>query len=527
MKRYKFLLLVIVTAALGGCYSDDTNLDYKTLELPQVENVANTYNIKLHEWLEIEPNVTYKDLDDLSYKWVMDGKLFSTEKNLKWQCEIETPRISCFLEVHRNSAGNSVFYPFSVVLSEPEKGLCLLVEDQEGMLRFDFFNAKDGQPYTFEYTANTAQEILPFKGKHPRMQEYWSCEAASVFGELMFLDEDPNNCISFDGHSLFPTLPLNKEFVEDRLPDNLKVKDFMHGGFVSYLLADDGRIFPRRGTRIYYTGRFMDLPLQYRGKQIKGEKFVNTKYNQGFGLIYDTTEGTGRFLIINFDYSTDASHKAEKAGQIVAFPESSNLSGIDGYEFIDGRMVLISNSFAYDKRARIWMLFRNKSDRKYYTREVKVEFTPATGAVETEEVYDEIYRELPDFDPESAYCVVRTDGQDGGTFVPPAGYIYYTSASNPRKVLGKPRESTDAPVEFHTFDSEVVAIEHGVYTRRSCYLFFALADGTVIFYITQGDYLNPPTNTATFEEDRVVATAHVEGKIRWAGWKYGNFTSYQ
>lgn len=96
--------------------------------------------------------------------------------------------------------------------------------------------------------------------------------------------------------------------------------------------------------------------------------------------------------------------------------------------------------------------------------------------------------------------------------MPPEGYIYYTSASDARKVLGKPRTSKNAPAEFHTFDSEVVSIDHETYTRRSCYLIFALADGTAMVYTTLGEHLSPTTNLATFEEQRVVATFQVDGK---------------
>lgn len=41
MKRYKLLLLAVVAALVSGCYSDDTNLDYKTLDLPVIDNPEN------------------------------------------------------------------------------------------------------------------------------------------------------------------------------------------------------------------------------------------------------------------------------------------------------------------------------------------------------------------------------------------------------------------------------------------------------------------------------------------------------
>ena len=45
-------------------------------------------------------------------------------------------------------------------------------------------------------------------------------------------------------------------------------------------------------------------------------------------------------------------------------------------------------------------------------------------------------------------------------------------------------------------------------------------------YTTLGEHLSPTTNLATFEEQRVVATFQVDGKIRWAGCKYGNIANY-
>lgn len=41
MKKYKILLLAVVAALATGCYSDDSNLDYKTLDLPVIDNPTN------------------------------------------------------------------------------------------------------------------------------------------------------------------------------------------------------------------------------------------------------------------------------------------------------------------------------------------------------------------------------------------------------------------------------------------------------------------------------------------------------
>lgn len=125
------------------------------------------------------------------------------------------------------------------------------------------------------------------------------------------------------------------------------------------------------------------------------------------------------------------------------------------------------------------MLFRGKTDPgKYYIREVQIGFEARTGAITTKEVFSEIYRELPDFGPGSKMAVLQVDG--GSYFK--SDYIFYTAASDPRKVLSRERKGIAAPSDFHTFDQEVVALISGVSKRNNCMIFFALADGTIMTY---------------------------------------------
>lgn len=538
MKKYKILLLAIVAALVTGCYSDDTNLDYKTLDLPVIDNPTNdlalfvpnrAYKIRLSEHLVITPNVVYKDMSDLSYKWVINGKVITTTKDLDWECDMETERVYCYFEIRRNSIGSSTIFSFSIELEQPyQKGFSVLVETAEGELRYDVISYTEPltNPYTFVHQKDGAGIRLPFSGSNPRLKEYWSCEVSNVVGNVMFLDDDPNNCASFNGLSLLKEMTLPQEFKDEELPADFRLKDFMHGGFVSYVLSDDGRIFQRKGSRIYYTGRFLNLPMQYNAKQIKGKKFIGARYSENnggnYGLIYEETDKGGRFLLVNFDYNTASDATGKKAGQLTEFPEGSNMEGITDYELIDGWHIKNAKPGG---TSSIMMLFRKKSDSKYYTREVSIDFTASTAGIDISEVYEEVYRELPDFGPDSKICVIRVDGY-GDAMYAPQGYIYYTSASNPRKVLSRPRVSKSAPVEFHTFDSDVIAIDHETYTRTSGYMAFALGDGTVMTYATRRSGLDPTTNLDTFDEERIVSTFEMDGKIRWMGCKYGIISSY-
>lgn len=534
MKRYSiYLLAAVVGFSAPGCYSDDTNLDYKTLDLPRIENpdkdpalfIENhVYEFPVTEPLVIKPNVVYSDPSDLSYKWVINGEVVSTEKDLEWTWDSEESRLPGYFEIRRNSAGNSQILSFTVKLLTPfASGFSMLVE-QDGALRYDFIERTVASPqYEFTYHTDASGQRFAYSGSNPRLEEYWSCESGNtVLGKQLFLDSDPNNCVSLDGTSLLPEMTLQEEFINETFPADFRVKDFMHGGFVSYLLSDDGRIFSRRGLRIFYTGRFMDLPLQYQGKQVHGERFITPKYDQGYGLIYETTEQGGRFLLVNFDYNSGTDYTPTKAGELLEFDPECAMSGITDYELVDGWFVL--NKDISTPVSSVLLLFRGKTDGKYYLREVAIEFTSRTSAIDFEEVFPEVYRELPDFGTDSRICVYRVDGTN---YIMPykTDYVFYTQGSDPRTVLVRERKGTGASSVFHTFDQEVVAIVEGPTKRTNCYLLFALADGTVMVY----EPLNTSTGAAnftTFEPERVISTYEVDGTIRWVGYKYGSFGDF-
>lgn len=538
MKKYRILFLTAVAALAAGCYGDDTNLDYKTLDLPTIENpdkdpalfVENsTYKIPMSDPLVITPNVVYKDMNDLSYRWIINGKEVAATKDLNWMWDVtDTERVVGVYEIHRNSAGSSQIYSFSVELEKPyATGYSVLVE-RDGELQYDFIEEyRTGlQLYQYTYHPNAAGQPLAFSGDNPRLQEYWSCEGGNtVMGKQMFLDENPDNCVSLNGSSLQQEMKLSQEFINEEFPDDFRIRDFMHGGFISYLMADDGRIFSRKGLRIFYTGRFSDLPLQYKGKQINGKKFVTAKYDQDYGLIYEETGEGGRFLLVNFDFDTSTTYDPAKAGQILEFEKDAKLSGITDYEFVEGWFVLLNNPFAYGEPSSIMMLFRGKADPgKYYIREVQIGFDARTGAITTKEVFSEIYRELPDFGPNSKMAVLQVDG--GGSYFK-SDYIFYTAASDPRKVMSRERKGTAAPSDFHTFDQEVVALISGVSKRNNCMVFFALADGTVMAYTPwNAKVLSGKANFATFEEERIVCQFETGGKVRWVSFKYGGFQTF-
>ena len=207
MKRYSiYLLAAVVGLSAPGFYSDDTNLDYKTIDLPRIENpdkdptlfIENhVYEFPVTEPLVIKPNVVYSDPSDLSYKWVSNGEVVSTEKDLEWTWDSEESRLPGYFEIHRNSAGNSQILSFTVKLLTPfASGFSMLVE-QDGALRYDFIERTVASPqYEFTYHTDASGQRFVYSGSNPRLREYCSCESwNTVLGKQLFLDPDPNNCV--------------------------------------------------------------------------------------------------------------------------------------------------------------------------------------------------------------------------------------------------------------------------------------------------------------------------------------------
>ena len=166
------------------CYSDDTNTDYKTLDLPVIDNPENdftlfvpnrAYKIKLADRLQITPNVVYKNMNDLSYCWVIDGREVATTKDLDWECDMEANRVYCYFEIHRNSAGNSTIFPFSIELDQPYvTGYNLLVE-RTGRCATTLSAIPWRRLHV--YYENGAGIRFLSRATIPALQEYWLCES--------------------------------------------------------------------------------------------------------------------------------------------------------------------------------------------------------------------------------------------------------------------------------------------------------------------------------------------------------------
>ena len=541
MKIYKYICLILMSTLMWSCFSDDTNRDYTTLDKPQIVNPdkdpalfvdAYVYSAQMYEPVIITPNIQYKDMNDLAYEWMINGEVVSREKDLNWPCEINTSngRVSGIFAIYRLSAGNADIYTFTVSLEKPYATGFAIMAEEGGQMHIHFASETTGEPYQYTFYENAGSGEAGFAfTENTKLTEYWSC-INNRTGDLMYIDREPDNCFTINGESMAQEFTLRQQFVNDQFPANLKVKDIMFGGFVSYVLDETGKIYLRKADATNQTGRYLDFPVQFQG--VTDDEPVELqishmipipKLSQSYCLLYDKSKGSGRFLLVDTQYTTfesDQDEAQQKAGQIYEFPPSANLDGITDKELIDARFV--RELYGYPASHKIEAIFKG-NDGKYYIREFSVSFDSYYGSIESTDMLDPVYQELTDFGDNSIFAVTTIEAAMMFT----SDYMYYTSQNDAKKVYVKKRDSNSVAKEFHTFDSEVVAIESGKIGRRGSYMAFGLKDGTFFIYCFYSyNVAGNKTDYENYDPERIIFEQHIEGEIKQIGRKFGTNSKF-
>ncbi len=202
------------------------------------------------------------------------GNVVSTEKNLEWICDIHEKSAGSFT-IFRKSANNGDVYGFTVDLRMPYTIGWAILAEKDGKTRLHFVEEHNyvdivnGRPtqlkkyveYLDVYRKLHGEDII---GNPTKTLEYWSCES-SALGEILCIDENPENCFNMDGQSLFKTASLKQEFINEDLPINMEVADALYMGTVSYIVSKDGKLYSRKNDAAYYTGRYSTVPVNFEG----------------------------------------------------------------------------------------------------------------------------------------------------------------------------------------------------------------------------------------------------------------------
>lgn len=520
MKKTIYLLSALLV--LTGCLKDRTVTEFANVELPVLVNpdknpdllVENhEYVLKHGDFLQITPEIVYSNPSDLAYKWMIDGKTVSEEKNLRWECDL-TKRASAALYITRMSVGTSVIVPFIVNLDRPYERGWVVTTDNNGKIVYNFLQEVPGRPsykyneypgfYLTESTSDSWIDAI----------EFWSNEGFSVQGHMLHLDKDLEKCQNLDELTMAPTVTLKQEFFDEKFPEEVKYfKDVVYSGFVAYLLGDNGKLYGRKGGRGYYTGKFLDRPMQFEGKELKISYLVNGPYNAGIVLIFD--EEHSRFLSINNGYVVDSN---EKAGLVSKLPDSSaGMNNFAGEDIVYSRLLMPAG---YGEEHTLFLVSRNRASGVYSASEYQISVASNEVIAEVTARYEK--RPIPNFGEQSVIVALEN----------PMGFVgenvYYTDNADP-SVLYYAKRADSGLTEidiYHKFETSITSMDLGKIQTSFQNIAVSLENNKVLILDlskSKNEYVAPDgdrNNSLLYE------WANLEGKVLKVDFRYGNSSNY-
>lgn len=511
MKRNIFMLFAVILVA-GGCIKDNTTKEFATLDLPVIDNPDNlpelfvenyVYSVKGGDVLEIKPAVSYSDMDDLEYQWKINGKVVSTEKDLKWTCDISELSAGAFY-MTRKSAGNSVILKFTVDLDQPYERGWVIVTEKSGKVVYNFLQEKVAAKYVYtEYpdalaTESTSDSWLMCK-------EFWSNESSSVKGHMLHLDADPEKSFSVNELTMVPTVTLRQEFIAEEFPADTRFTDAVYGGYVAYLLGDNGKVYYRKAQTGYYTGRFSNIPLRFDGKELTVSHLVGTTYHAKFLLMYDSVNK--RFLSVNTAFGANNS----SAGEISVLPASS-LDNLGNVDFLYSMIIRPQMTSLPDYR--LFMVLKDTDSQEVTVSEYQLEISDG-NVLAVEELYSGV--KVPGLG-ENSHIIALDNSTYGSSFV------YFSDSADPSVLHFAKRQASGISEvgKYYDFDSGIVALGQAKMSRTNKSIGVAFDDNSfsVLNVTSNMEEYVPPVG----DEPNSLAYRweNVGGKILDAEFRFGN-----
>ena len=235
------------------------------------------FKVTAGDELQLDLEVKYNGDDELTYEWRMDGKVISTEQNLR---HVFTEGGNGQLFIYRKNAGNATIYGFLVEIRRPFSTGIVVLGKSNGVTQMDFveryWEKKNVELDGRLYSNFSVTEYIPHENVYPLYNdgEELGQEPVEIsritglapnpddrYSALQILDRDWRKSVAVNSEDMKKIVSMKDEFVGE--PTNLIPVNFESIGALSLLLDESGKIY----TRVNYdagnpnTGRFILEPL--------------------------------------------------------------------------------------------------------------------------------------------------------------------------------------------------------------------------------------------------------------------------
>ncbi|MCE8780265.1 PKD-like family lipoprotein [Bacteroides thetaiotaomicron] len=505
MKTIKiFLISLITTILLSGCYEDKGNYDYNDLVKITLD-IGDVKDITLGYVLKITPTITLsKDMPDLhlAYKWILEGDVISTERNLNWVADRYTEEFSDNLIFEVSDLDNDIQYrvaaSFSIIGKYEVDGYLVLADKAGKKYLHLLYNSydEDGNdiyvPLVDVFGLENNGEAIP--ANSAKFFEHYCRQGIDYKNQIMLLDGDKT--FEVEGSSFKKVDYTLQDMFNGAVPADLQnsVKDAFFMQRLDFISDTKGQLYSRvKSTfEFFHSEYFLNTPVTFEGEVLKDIDIVPSSYgcNTPFCLLYDKNKK--RFLVIwDFQSSYDNSYVSGKI-QKIADNKNWNENVPAANDICKDYVIHRIDSYKrdvndYPPATRYSCIVENIVSGEYYVYDfgVQTEYggTEADWALEKnseDAKVDASIEKIPDdvlslfTNPDNVIYTLPW-GQNGWCTLIAQGrnlYVY-----NRKAPLAGSSETTPNPrlVSF-TFDSEIAAMDGNTYRSNS--LGVAFKDGT-------------------------------------------------
>lgn len=333
MKMIKILLLSLATTMLlSSCYEDKGNYDYKDLVKVSIE-IANVKNVVLGDVLKVTPTITFsKDMSDLNltYKWILEGDVISTDRDLNWVADRYTKETTDNLILEVTDVDNDIVYragaSFSITGKYEVDGY-LILADKEGQKYLHLMRQSQDDEGNEIYLplidlvgVENDGEVLPVTSS--KIFEHY-CKQDNVYkSQVMVIADDQT--FEADGAGFKKVDYSFQDMFNGTIPLDLQnsVKDAFYMQRLDLITDKKGQLYSRvKSTfEIFNSEYFINTPVSFEGEILKDIDIIPSSYgcNTPFCLLYDKNKE--RFLAI-WDYQSKFD-EVYVSGKIQKIPDS-------------------------------------------------------------------------------------------------------------------------------------------------------------------------------------------------------------
>lgn len=257
--------------------TDPENLNPKTVKLTEPgANFMASFDAYSGEELKIEANVFYEGPYEISYEWLLDNKIISTEKVLSL---VPSKAVIITLNVKRGEDKAGCDYKLNLNITHPYASGLFVMGKESGKVILDFFRYSTNpiksdlfgtmKEYKLPQYAENA-DIFPIYNDHdlpctdPIDMQWIKSKNAIDYGfGIQMVDKDYHKSVTIMAASIKENAKLSDEWIET--PGNFTIKSMSNLRYSSILVSEEGDTYMR--TNYDYgapnTGRFSSTPLGF------------------------------------------------------------------------------------------------------------------------------------------------------------------------------------------------------------------------------------------------------------------------